>query len=560
MATYKNPVTGQTVSVDESQAAPYTSIGWTPTANVSNPTFTSITPQSLAPTPNINLPPQPTINNGAGVISGGNAEINALAGTTIQPTATAQPSSIDDMLKSLGVGTPPTDLSGTYDIQYQSSDAYRQEQALAAKAQAITVAKREFDTYNAQLKGIEDKAKQQSLILEGQNKAAGVNARVATLLNREQQEINRQAAIEALPIQGLALAAQAKLIAAQGDEANAQNVYQMALNKFDMGFKLKMDYEDKMYQYRKDQRNALLAERDFLTKEEQIKLDTLQKADDRKYQEQKDNSALAQSWVKKAVDNGQANIAEKISALDEKSPTFQADLAKLQSQITIKQKLDTSITEVGGRKFLIDNQTGKTIQDLGSSVKSDTELVYNMAGKYVDAGILPTDTLAAAQAKLKNSRIYQDQVRGPVRVGGGGGGGGGGGDGGDEVSDFDYARQIIEANPNATPEELKVGLLEQVSSKKLKLSITDINSLIAEKKQKTEAKAEANKPETFSQDWFKSKIANARTNDFSDTEIIDYIIKNFDINELFKTAKEAGYAKWYTGKESDIKRYIESLL
>jgi len=38
----------------------------------------------------------------------------------------------------------------------------------------------------------------------------------------------------------------------------------------------------------------------------------------------------------------------------------------------------------------------------------------------MDAGILPTDTLAVAQAKLKSSRIYQDQVRGPVGTSGGG--------------------------------------------------------------------------------------------------------------------------------------------
>lgn len=47
------------------------------------------------------------------------------------------------------------------------------------------------------------------------------------------------------------------------------------------------------------------------------------------------------------------------------------------------------------------------------------------------------------------------------------------------ISDFDYARSIIEANPNATPEELKVGLLENTN-----LSATKINALIAEMKAK----------------------------------------------------------------------------
>jgi hypothetical protein len=40
-------------------------------------------------------------------------------------------------------------------------------------------------------------------------------------------------------------------------------------------------------------------------------------------------------------------------------------------------------------------------------------LVMDLASKYVDAKILPSDSLAVAQSKLASSRIYQDQVRGP---------------------------------------------------------------------------------------------------------------------------------------------------
>jgi hypothetical protein len=60
---------------------------------------------------------------------------------------------------------------------------------------------------------------------------------------------------------------------------------------------------------------------------------------------------------------------------------------------------------------------------LQPSVEDETSkaLVLDMAGKYVDAGILPTDTLAVAQGKLKGSRIYQDQVRAPAGSGSGSG-------------------------------------------------------------------------------------------------------------------------------------------
>lgn len=46
--------------------------------------------------------------------------------------------------------------------------------------------------------------------------------------------------------------------------------------------------------------------------------------------------------------------------------------------------------------------------------------------------------------------------------------------------DFSYARDIIAANPNATMEELKTGLLEQINNKTIKLSVTELNAILAE--------------------------------------------------------------------------------
>ncbi len=118
-----------------------------------------------------------------------------------------------------------------------------------------------------------------------------------------------------------------------------------------------------------------------------------------------------------------------------------------------------------------------------------------------------------------------------------------------ETDEWDFGKSIIESNPNASDDELKQGLLEETE-----LSVSEINSLIATRPQ----------PEPFSEDWLKQKINISRQQDFSDSEIVEFILdnfdKDFDKDKLFKTAKEAGFAKWYTGKTSDIKRYIESLL
>lgn len=81
------------------------------------------------------------------------------------------------------------------------------------------------------------------------------------------------------------------------------------------------------------------------------------------------------------------------------------DLQKVQADIASGKKDGTIVTNpVNGKSYYkpsVEDETSKA-------------LVLDMAGKYVDAGILPTDTLAVAQSKLKNSKIYQDQVRGPV--------------------------------------------------------------------------------------------------------------------------------------------------
>jgi len=59
---------------------------------------------------------------------------------------------------------------------------------------------------------------------------------------------------------------------------------------------------------------------------------------------------------------------------------------------------------------------------ISGETANDKALALDLASKYPDAGILSSDTFAKASAKLKNSRIYQEQVRAPVGAGGGGGG------------------------------------------------------------------------------------------------------------------------------------------
>lgn len=102
---------------------------------------------------------------------------------------------------------------------------------------------------------------------------------------------------------------------------------------------------------------------------------------------------------------GQSFVINGVSYTGLKQPTKDTQLIK---------------NEMTGDSMLIDTQTGETISVIkGTGATTEQNMVLDMANKYQDAGILPTDTLSQASSKLKNSRIYQDQVRGPVGSGGG---------------------------------------------------------------------------------------------------------------------------------------------
>jgi hypothetical protein len=138
------------------------------------------------------------------------------------------------------------------------------------------------------------------------------------------------------------------------------------------------------YNYRKEQRERIW---DYLTEKEKLQIQNQQKKDDRAYNESKDNLSISKSWAEKAIDNGQANIAAQIANLNPKDPAFQTKLSELTGKISI----------------------------LTPEQKSAKDYVSSLATTYPDAGILLTDDISTAQAKLKNSAIYRDKIRPPSR-------------------------------------------------------------------------------------------------------------------------------------------------
>jgi hypothetical protein len=68
---------------------------------------------------------------------------------------------------------------------------------------------------------------------------------------------------------------------------------------------------------------------------------------------------------------------------------------------------------------LQDAQAKGLVSDLNGEAKQEQALVLDLASSYPDAGILPSDGLPQAQAKIKNSAIYQRSIANSAGGGGG---------------------------------------------------------------------------------------------------------------------------------------------
>src|SRR3990167_964858 len=101
----------------------------------------------------------------------------------------------------------------------------------------------------AQIQGIVDKRDANLLKM---SKDAEGRLITSPILNRQQAEVNRQAAIEALPLQALALAKQAEVASAQGASEYAQSALKMAQDKLNTVFELKQKDIETQYEYRKN--------------------------------------------------------------------------------------------------------------------------------------------------------------------------------------------------------------------------------------------------------------------------------------------------------------------
>ena len=299
------------------------------------------------------------------------------------PVPTAPDTNFEDILKQyLGASQDNTQKSAmdTFTGLESQLGIEGKEGEVLAKEQAQTAAKKELDLINAQLQGIQGTLQTDTLKLRGEGISAGA-------IGGRSINLEREAAIRAIPLQTQALIAQANLDSASGDVQSAQKKLEFAQGRVDTLFSVYSKDAEREWQQKQKLIDVVY---DYATKAEQRKLDDKRLRDERAFSERNDLISYGRDLAKAAIENGQAGIASQLMGLDPSSSNYQSDLARLGGMI--KQKP----IEISAGASLIDPITGRVIATApakgtgggAGQVSSITQAVIDNPNNY--NGLTPT--------------------------------------------------------------------------------------------------------------------------------------------------------------------------
>lgn len=362
----------------------------TPETAVINPQTgqTAINAASLQPVAPITLPVvPPDTTNYQGEIAGGQAMVDAITkqmedrAKEVKEEAerrAKETGGLGDLWTQFMAGQEaPPSVAGAYTAAGGTAPTGAQltgmETGLAVDEAALQTATDELNDLTIQMQVLTQEA--QAIPERLQQEATGRGITAGGLAPIQTAQL-RDIYLRQLPLSGQILIAQGKQLAAQGKVNLSIRKLELAQAKFDRYFDLVIKDIENKYNYDKELRDKAF---EFATVKEQRIFDAQQKEDDRTYQESRDNLKLQQDWVAEAIKNAQGDLAGKIAQLSPSDPDFITKLGVLQAQLKV---IDPEI---------------KSLRD-----------------KYIDAGILDTDTREQAEAKVRaNSKIYREQIRPP---------------------------------------------------------------------------------------------------------------------------------------------------
>lgn len=295
----------------------------------------TISSESLKPSPAVSVPPKPLDPNYNGALLGGNTTIAGNSGV-LSPQTDTNSSDILSWVKNYM--PQEASMSAIHDQVYNNSaegqQYHAQQDVVNQNMQKQLDAQSALASTTAQIQGITAQGQAAALQQEGrQAPMAQIQGAAA--------EQNRQAAIKALPLQALALAQQAQVAAAQGNTQLSQNILAQAKDHVDTIFQLHAQDAKAQYEYKTNLFNSI---KDFITKQDERAYNEQVKAKDQAFTTQQNQLNYAQGLASTAIQNGQPQLAAKISALDPRSPTYAQDVASFAGSIQ-QNPLDVALKQ-----------------------------------------------------------------------------------------------------------------------------------------------------------------------------------------------------------------------
>ena len=306
----------------------------------------TISSATMAPVAPITITPQATdTTNYPAVIAGSAQDLQAQA-TAAQATVDAQNAA---NLKA------SNDISGMQSIL----GGQAQDTLNLYNTNGVTASAKRLADLAAQAKNVALESNVANLNLE--SGASGKDV-TTTFLGRQQQEVNRQAAIKTLTLSQQSNIEQGNYDAAK---ANSDAIISARYSQLSADLTAKQTQLQglKDYALTPAQQKLATAQQALLAKQQSDLEDAKQNA--------KDNSSLALDYAKNAMASGQSDIASQITRLDVTSPSFKQDLAKLQSQI--KPALTTAQKNAG----ITSIPTTTTTSDAGGQTAKTTGSIHN---------------------------------------------------------------------------------------------------------------------------------------------------------------------------------------
>lgn len=204
-------------------------------------------------------------------------------------------------------------------------------------------------------------AKQQQDLISTRG-TASANGVTEAVYGGQAATINREAALQALPV--------------QAQLAAAQNNLEMAQTHIDRMYAIQSQDAQAKYQYKTKVIESIY---NYANASQQRQLDQLNIQESRKYDEKKTNIAYQRDLAAQAREYGQTSLMGSIMRLDPNSPTYTQDLANaasgLSKPVTATNR-DTAFDSAGN---LVDMQTGEIITKATGGATTEKQEQLNNA-------------------------------------------------------------------------------------------------------------------------------------------------------------------------------------